>query len=60
MLQLQGIKGEAVVAYRNPLITQEVGCHRLSRRVNKMKVKIDFCTSLMEEFTNVKQIVLNS
>ncbi len=54
MPQIQGIKGEAVVAYRNPLITQEMGYHRLSRRVNKMKIKIDFCSSLMEEIPNVK------
>ncbi len=54
MPELQGIKGEAVVVYRNPLITQEMGYHRLSRRVNKMKIKIDFCTSLIEEFPNVK------
>ncbi len=60
MPQIQGIKGEAVVAYRNPLITQEVGYHRLSRRVNKMKIKIDIYTSLMEEMPNVKKIVLNS
>ncbi len=54
MPQIQDIKGEAVVAYRNPLITQEMGYPRLSRRVNKMKIKIDFCTSLIEEIPNVK------
>ncbi len=55
MPELQGIKGEAVVVYRDPLIiTQEMGYHRLSRRVNKMKIKIDFCTSLIEKFPNVK------
>jgi hypothetical protein len=36
MHQIQGIKGEAVVVYCEPLITQEMGCPRLSRRVNKM------------------------
>ena len=38
MLQIQGIKGEAVVAYcpATAGITQEMGYHRLSRRVNKM------------------------
>ncbi len=32
-------KGEAVVNYCEPLATQEMGCHRLSRRVNK---KVNF------------------
>ena len=36
MPQIQGIKGEAVVVYCEPLITQEMGYHRLSRRVKKM------------------------
>jgi hypothetical protein len=31
-----GIKGEAVVLYCEPLITKEMGYHRLSRRVNKI------------------------
>ncbi len=60
MPELQGIKGEAVVVYRDPLITQEMGYPRLSRRVNKMKIKIDSCTSLMEEIPNVKKILINS
>ncbi len=37
-------KSEAVVAYRKPLATQKMGCHRLSRvvfRVNKMGFKMD-------------------
>jgi len=43
MLQLQGVQGwastelsrsQAVVAYRNPLATQKMPYHRLSRRVN--------------------------
>jgi hypothetical protein len=38
MPQIQGIKGEAVVAYCESLITQEMGCPRLSRRVNKMGI----------------------
>ncbi|OEU63719.1 MAG: hypothetical protein BBJ57_13630 [Desulfobacterales bacterium PC51MH44] len=49
MPQIQGIKGEAVVVYCEPLITWEMGYHRLSRRVNK----IGFCSktyiSLIEE-----------
>ncbi len=36
MPQIQGIKGEAVVVYCEPLITKEIGYHRLSLRVNKM------------------------
>jgi hypothetical protein len=30
MPQIQGIKGEAVVVYCEPLITKEIGYHRLS------------------------------
>jgi hypothetical protein len=36
MLQIQGVEGEAVVCYCEPLTTQEMGYHRLSQRVNKM------------------------
>ena len=36
MSHIRGIKGEAVVVYSEPLITKEMGYHRLSRRVNKM------------------------
>jgi hypothetical protein len=38
-LSFKASKGEAVVVYRNPLATQKMGCHRLSRRVNKMGFK---------------------
>jgi hypothetical protein len=34
MPQMQGVKGEAVVIYREPLTTQQMRYHRLSRRVN--------------------------
>jgi hypothetical protein len=34
MLQLRGVKGEAVVIYCEPLATKEMGYYRLSRRVN--------------------------
>ena len=37
MPQVQGVKGEAVVYYREPLATPEMGCDWLSRRVNKIK-----------------------
>jgi len=36
MLQIQGIKGEVVVVYCEPLITMEMGYPRLSWKVNKM------------------------
>lgn len=39
VFQIQGIKGEAVVLYCEPLITQEMRCHRLSRRVKNMAKK---------------------
>ncbi|MGD8260772.1 MAG: hypothetical protein PVG08_03690 [Desulfobacterales bacterium] len=41
-------KGEAVVAYRNPLATQKMGWHRLSCRVNKMGFKMDIYNSPTE------------
>ena len=43
---MQGIEGEAVVAYREPSITREMRYHRLSRRVKNMAY---FCVS--QEFT---------
>ena len=36
MPQIQGGKGEAVVLYREPLTTQEMGYPQLSHRVNNM------------------------
>jgi hypothetical protein len=39
MLQIQGVKGEAVVNYCEPLTTQEMEHHRLSRRANKTEIK---------------------
>jgi hypothetical protein len=38
VLQIQGVKGAAVVAYRKPLTTQEMRCRRLSLWVNNMVV----------------------
>jgi hypothetical protein len=35
VLQIQGVKGEAVAGYRKPLTTQEMWYPRLSQRVNK-------------------------
>jgi hypothetical protein len=42
-------KGEAVVSYRNPLATQKMARHRLSRRVNKMGFKMDIYNLLIDE-----------
>ena len=38
MRQIRGVKGEAVISYCKPLATKKMECHRLSRRVNKMKI----------------------
>jgi hypothetical protein len=46
MLQIQGVKGEAVVSYREPLTTQEMRHHRLSRRVNNLAAFSIFWISL--------------
>ena len=40
---------EGVVPYPDPLATQKMGRHRLSRRVNKMGFKIDFYNPLIGE-----------
>ena len=40
MPQIRGRKDEAVVVYRESLITKETVYHELSRRVNKMKIFI--------------------
>jgi hypothetical protein len=39
MPQIQGVEGEAVVSYCEPLTTPKMGYHRLSRRVNKIEIK---------------------
>ena len=39
MPQIRGDKGEAVVSYAESLATLEMGYHRLSQRVNKMKIE---------------------
>jgi hypothetical protein len=44
---MQGIKGEAVVVYADPLRTQQMLYHRLSRRVNNMAVFLVFWISLV-------------
>ena len=42
---MQGVKGEAVVVYADPLTTQQMLYHRLSRRVNNMAVFLVFWIS---------------
>jgi len=49
-------KGEAVVGYREPLATQQMGYHRLSRRVNKMENIFSNYISLMEEISIVTSL----
>jgi len=39
MPQIQGVEGEAVVSYCEPLTTPKMGDYRLSRRVNKIEMK---------------------
>jgi len=39
MPQMQGGKVEAVVIYREPFPTQQMGYHRLSQRENKIEKK---------------------
>jgi hypothetical protein len=46
VLQMQGVKGEAVVVYADPLTTQQMLYHRLSRRVNNMAAFLVFWISL--------------
>jgi hypothetical protein len=43
---MQGVKGEAVVVYADPLTTQQMLYHRLSRRVNNMVVFLVLWISL--------------
>jgi len=38
MLQIQGVKGEAVIYYRKSLTTRDMRYHRLSQRVNNMAI----------------------
>jgi len=46
MPYIQGIKGEAVVVYCDPLITKKMGYHRLSWKVNKMAFYLNFISHL--------------
>jgi len=50
VLQIQGVKNAAVVIYRKPLTTQEMRCHRLSRRVNNMAAFHSFQDAIWSSF----------
>jgi hypothetical protein len=54
VLQVQGVKGEAVVVYADPLTTQQMLYHRLSRRVNNMAIS-RFLDITGSAFHNVTQ-----
>ena len=46
VLQIRGVKGEAVIFYRKPFTTKELRRHRLSLWVNNMAVFNIFMMSL--------------
>jgi hypothetical protein len=48
---MQGVKGEAVVVYADPLRTQQMLYHRLSRRVNNMAVFLDITRCAFQKYT---------
>jgi hypothetical protein len=52
---MQGVKGEAVVVYAEPLTTQQMLYHRLSRRVNNMAVFSGFLDITRSAFYNITQ-----
>lgn len=52
MLQIQGVKGEAVVIYCEPLTTLKMGYHRHSRRVNK--IEINYQNSYLTDCRDIK------
>ena len=51
VLQMQDVKVEAVVVYADPLTTQQMRYHRLSRRVNNMAAFLVFWISLIVNST---------
>jgi hypothetical protein len=53
MPQVQGVEGEAVVCYAEPLTTQEMRYHRLSRRVNNMAGFSLFVDVTRSEFAKI-------
>jgi len=52
---MQGVKGEAVVVYADPLTTQQMRYHRLSRRVNNMAVFSSFQDITRSAFHKITQ-----
>jgi hypothetical protein len=50
---MQGVKGEAVIVYADPLTTQQMLYHRLSRRVNNMAVFLVFWIPLAVHSTKL-------
>jgi hypothetical protein len=52
MLQIQGVKGEAVVIYCEPLTTPKIGYHRLPRRVSK--IEINYQNSYLTDCRDIK------
>ena len=50
---MQGVKGEAVVVYTDPLTTQQMLYHRLSQRVNNMAVLLVSWISLAVHSTKI-------
>jgi hypothetical protein len=46
------MKVEAVVVNCEPLITKEIGCHRLSQRVNKMGFFLKYISLLYKGYKN--------
>jgi hypothetical protein len=53
MLQIQDVEGEAVVSYREPVTTQEMLYHRLSRRVNNLAVFFNTLDITCNEFHKI-------
>jgi hypothetical protein len=55
MPQVQGVEGEAVVCYAEPLTTQEMRYHRLSRMANNMAGFSLFVDVTPNEFAEIAQ-----
>jgi hypothetical protein len=55
MPEMQGVKGEAVAVYADPLTTQQMRYHRLSRRVNNMVVFPGFLGITHSELQDMAQ-----
>jgi hypothetical protein len=55
MPQIQGVEGEAVVCYAEPLTTQEMRYHRLSQRVNNLAGFSLFVDITPSEFAKIAQ-----